>query len=74
MLPELEERKRKKILQWDAIKRACNIYKVNLDIHLSLQEENDCEYVKISFFTHNKAIKDEYFVQLSCSNNYWKGM
>ncbi|XP_071645655.1 uncharacterized protein [Temnothorax longispinosus] len=68
---ELEERKRKKILQWDAIKRACNIYKVNLDIHLSLQEEQDCERVKFSFFTHNEATKDKYFVQLSRSNNHW---
>lgn len=69
---EIEERKRKKILQWDAIKRACNIYKVNLDIHISLQEEKDCQYVKISFFTHNEATKDKYFVQLSCSDNHWR--
>lgn len=71
---EIEERKRKKILQWDAIKRACNIYKVNLDIHINLQEEKDCQYVKISFFTHNEATKDKYFVQLSCSDNHWRGM
>lgn len=69
---EIEERKRKKILQWDAIKRACNIYKVNLDIHINLQEEKDCQYVKISFFTHNEATKDKYFVQLSCSDNHWR--
>lgn len=71
MFPELEERKRKKILQWDAIKRACNIYKVNLDIHISLQEEKDSQYVKITFFTHDEATKDKYFVKLSWSDNHW---
>ncbi|XP_012534642.1 uncharacterized protein LOC105835697 [Monomorium pharaonis] len=67
-----EERKTKKILQWDAIKRASNIYKVNLDVHLTLEQENDQSYIKISFFTHNDETKDKYFVQLSCSDNNWK--
>jgi len=69
---EIEERKRRKILHWDAIKRACNIYKVNLDIHISLQEEKDCQNMKVSFFTHNEATKDKYFVQLSRSDNQWR--
>ncbi|XP_070163038.1 uncharacterized protein [Polyergus mexicanus] len=68
---EIEERKRKKLRQWDAIKRACNIYKENLDMHISLQEEKDCDYIKVAFFTHNDETKDKYFVQLSCSDNCW---
>lgn len=69
---EGEQRKEKKILQWDAIKRACNIYKVNLDIHISLLEEKGCENIKFSFFTHNKDKQDTYFVQLSCNQDHWK--
>ncbi|XP_072747620.1 uncharacterized protein [Anoplolepis gracilipes] len=69
---EIEERKRNKLLQWEAIKRVCNIYKENLDIHINLQEEKDCQYIKVTFFTHNKETKDKYFVQLSHSDNNWK--
>ncbi|XP_032668480.1 uncharacterized protein LOC116842840 [Odontomachus brunneus] len=69
---EVDERKKKKILQWDAIRRACNIYKVNLDIHISLQEEKGCQNIKFSFFTYNKDKQDMYFVQLSCSQDHWK--
>ncbi|KAL6258651.1 hypothetical protein P5V15_010604 [Pogonomyrmex californicus] len=69
---EIEERQKKKVLQWDAIKRACHCYKKNLDIHISLNEEKDCQYIKISFFIHNEAMKDKYFVQLTCNHNHWK--
>ncbi|XP_011882960.1 PREDICTED: uncharacterized protein LOC105570404 [Vollenhovia emeryi] len=70
---EIQERKKKKLSQWDAIKRAINVYKVNLDIHMILEEKEDCQYMKISFFTRsNKITKDEYFVQLSCSDNKWR--
>ncbi|XP_011688575.1 PREDICTED: uncharacterized protein LOC105450436 [Wasmannia auropunctata] len=68
---ELEDRKQKKVSQWDAIKRACNIYKVNLDIHISLEEEADRRCIKFSFFTHDEAMKDKYFVELSHSNTDW---
>ncbi|KYQ60263.1 hypothetical protein ALC60_00671 [Trachymyrmex zeteki] len=67
---EVEERKKKKILQWDAIKRACNIYKVHLDVYISLQEDEDCQFIKISFFTNNEETKNKYFVQLSYSDNH----
>lgn len=69
---EMETRKRNKILQWDAIKRACHIYKANLKIHMSLQEEKDCEEVKVSFFTHSAATKNQYFVRLLCCDGHWK--
>ncbi|XP_050447010.1 uncharacterized protein LOC126849326 [Cataglyphis hispanica] len=68
---EIEERKRKKVLQWDAIKRACNIYKVNLDMHISLEEKKDCDYIKVNFFTHNNETKDKYYVQLLHSDDCW---
>lgn len=61
-------------MQWDAIKRACNMYKTYLDIHISLEEKEDHQYIKVAFFTHNKDTKDKYFVQLSHSSNCWKGM
>ncbi|EFN89807.1 uncharacterized protein LOC105181359 [Harpegnathos saltator] len=69
---KIEERKKKKVLTWDALKRACKLYKVNLDIHISLQEEKDCQNVKFSFFTHSKDMQDMYFVQLSCIQDHWK--
>ncbi|KAM0727806.1 hypothetical protein ACS0PU_006055 [Formica fusca] len=68
---EIEERRNKKFQRWDAIKRACNIYKENLDMRISLQEEKDCDYIKVAFFTHNNETKDKYFVQLSYSDNCW---
>lgn len=74
MFTEVEERKKKKILQWDAIKRACNIYKVHLDVYISLQEDEDCQFIKISFFTNNEETKNKYFVQLSYSDNHCTGM
>lgn len=49
------------------------MYKIYLDIHISLEEEKDYQYIKVSFFTHNKDTKDKYFVQLSHSGNCWKG-
>ncbi|EZA60345.1 hypothetical protein DMN91_010558 [Ooceraea biroi] len=69
---ERETKRRNKVLKWDAIKRACQIYKHNLDIHISLQEEEDRQEVKFSFFTQSAVTKDKYFVQLSCSDNHWK--
>ncbi|CAL1677996.1 unnamed protein product [Lasius platythorax] len=69
---EIENRRKKKLQQWEAIKRACNVYKVNLDIHISLQEEEDSQYIKVTFFTHNEKTKDKYFVELSHSDNCWK--
>ncbi|KYM92317.1 hypothetical protein ALC53_00772 [Atta colombica] len=68
---EVEERKKKKISQWDAIKRACLKYKVHLDIHMNLQEDKNCQFIKISFFTNNEDAKNKYFVQLSYSDNHW---
>lgn len=70
--PEAEDKKKKKVLQWDAVKRACTLYKVNLDIHISLQEEEDCQKITFSFFTH--MAQGTYFVLLSCSQDCWKGM
>jgi len=74
MFAEVEERKKKKISQWDAIKRACLKYKVHLDIHINLQEDKNCQFIKISFFTNNEDAKNKYFVQLSYSDNHWTGM
>ncbi|KYN03152.1 PREDICTED: uncharacterized protein LOC108773683 [Cyphomyrmex costatus] len=68
---EVEERKKKKALQWNAIKRACNIYKVHLDIQISFQEDKDCQFINIFFFTNNEATKNKYFIQLSYSDNHW---
>ncbi|GAB1870076.1 Kinetochore protein SPC25 [Camponotus japonicus] len=69
---EIEETRNKKCLQWDAIKRTYNMYKVRLDMHISLEEEKDHQYIKVAFFIHNKNTKDKYFVQLSHSSNCWK--
>ncbi|XP_014483973.1 PREDICTED: uncharacterized protein LOC106749236 [Dinoponera quadriceps] len=67
---EIDQRKKKKVLQWDAVKRACKIYKMNLDIHINLQEEEDRQYIKFSFFTYlNKDKEDIYFVKLSCKQD-----
>jgi len=74
VFPEIEETRNKKCLQWDAIKRTYNMYKVRLDMHISLEEEKDHQYIKVAFFIHNKNTKDKYFVQLSHSSNCWKGM
>ncbi|KAL0118516.1 hypothetical protein PUN28_009289 [Cardiocondyla obscurior] len=69
---EKEERRGKQLLQWDAIKRALRVYKVNLDIHIDLEQTNDCQYIKFSFFKTSQMTKDKYFIQLSCNNNHWK--
>ncbi|EFN64417.1 hypothetical protein EAG_00847 [Camponotus floridanus] len=69
---EIEETRNKKCLQWDAIKRTYNMYKIRLDMHISLEEEIDHQYIKVAFFIHNKNTKDKYFVQLSHSSNCWK--
>lgn len=73
MLSEHEQKKKKKLLKWDALKRACKTYKLNLNIYLDLKEDQDNQHVKISFFKYNKLTK-EYFVKLLFSNGQWSGM
>lgn len=70
---EHERKKKEKVLKWDALKRACNIYKLNLNMHIDLKEEQDSQHVKISFFKYNKLSR-EYFTQLLFSNGEWSGM
>ncbi|XP_078047148.1 uncharacterized protein LOC144475280 isoform X1 [Augochlora pura] len=69
---EHEQRNEKKILLWNAIKRACHAYKNYLDFCIYFPDGKDYEHVQISFFTNNKNLIDEYFVHLSSSNNQWK--
>ena len=67
----MEERKKEKKQDWDAIKRACFIYKDKLDIRLVLNTSDDIENVTIMFFV--KQHQDKYYVTLTHKDNVWKG-
>ncbi|XP_031839014.1 uncharacterized protein LOC116429811 [Nomia melanderi] len=69
---ESEKRKENKILTWNAIKRACHIYKQYLDFRIDLLDPKEYERVQISFFTHNEDFCNKYFVRLINSNNQWR--
>ncbi|XP_015436709.1 PREDICTED: uncharacterized protein LOC107192043 [Dufourea novaeangliae] len=69
---ESEKRRENKILTWNAIKRACHIYKQYLDVHVQLLDTKECEHIRISFFTHNEDLNNKYFVNLYNSSNQWK--
>lgn len=70
---DIQDRKKTKIVQWDAFKRAINMYKKNLDIHISLEEHTDGNQIRFDFFTHNEETKDKYFVKLLHNKNEWTG-
>ncbi|XP_033225228.1 uncharacterized protein LOC117178097 [Belonocnema kinseyi] len=67
---ELEKRKKEKKLDWDAIKRACFIYKDKLDIRIKVDTVNDVEKVTVTFFV--KEYHDQFYVVLAREANSWK--
>ncbi|KAL2717851.1 hypothetical protein V1478_011727 [Vespula squamosa] len=69
---EVQDRKEKKRKDWDAIKRATNIYKHNLNFGINIEEKEDYDDVKISFFKNNEDTKDKYYVHLINKDKLWK--
>ncbi|XP_053995899.1 structural maintenance of chromosomes protein 4-like [Hylaeus anthracinus] len=70
---EAEKRRKHKIATWNAIKRACYIYKQYLDCRIQLINSNDeYEHIQISFFITDADAEDKYFVQLFNSKGHWK--
>lgn len=71
---EIQDRKEKKRKDWDAIKRATNVYKYNLNFGINIEEKEDYDDVKVSFFKNNEHTKDKYYVHLINKDKLWKGM
>ncbi|XP_024939210.1 uncharacterized protein LOC107266195 isoform X2 [Cephus cinctus] len=71
---ELEEKKTKMREKWDAIKKACAVFKETLQLHIRLDTIEEEEFIRISFFVNLNIAMDEYthYVDLVHSNNFWK--
>ncbi|XP_043505823.1 uncharacterized protein LOC122526467 isoform X2 [Polistes fuscatus] len=69
---EIQERKEKKCNEWNAIKRAINIYKSNLNFGIDIELNEDFDEVKISFFRNYESAKDKYYVNLINEDRLWK--
>ncbi|XP_014602169.1 PREDICTED: uncharacterized protein LOC106785882 [Polistes canadensis] len=69
---EIQERKEKKCNEWNAIKRAINIYKSNLNFGIDIELKENYDEVKISFFRNHECAKDKYYVNLINEDKLWK--
>ncbi|XP_043278730.1 uncharacterized protein [Venturia canescens] len=69
---ELEEARKNRKDRWNAIKNACSFYKENLDIHLGLEELNNPDKVKLTFFRGENLERDKYYVILKKFQDNWK--
>lgn len=59
--------------QWEALKRACRVYKDLLDIHIDIDTVDHVEHVIITFFWSENPTDKKFFVVLTCQDNCWKG-
>ncbi|KAK2583504.1 hypothetical protein KPH14_009464 [Odynerus spinipes] len=69
---EIQDRREKKLKNWNAIKRATAIYKSNLNFVINVEENGDFDAVKVLFFRNYESIKDKYYVQLINKDKLWK--
>lgn len=70
---EVQNRKEKKRKDWDAIKRATNIYKNNLDFGINMEDKEDNNDVKVLFFKNNEHTNGKYYVHMIKEDESWIG-
>lgn len=70
---EVQNRKENKRKNWDAIKRATNIYKNNLNFGINMEDKEDNNDVKVLFFKNNEHTNGKYYVHMIKEDESWKG-
>ncbi|OXU17684.1 hypothetical protein TSAR_008718 [Trichomalopsis sarcophagae] len=58
--------------QWDAVKKACRMYKNVLDIHIDTEMIDHIEHVTVTFFWSENPTDHKYFIVLTYQDNCWK--
>ncbi|XP_015191710.1 PREDICTED: uncharacterized protein LOC107074625 [Polistes dominula] len=69
---EVQERREKKCNEWNALKKATNIYKSILNFGIDIEHKEDYDEVKVSFFRNYEYAKDKYYVNLINEDKLWK--
>ncbi|XP_058794504.1 uncharacterized protein LOC131666122 [Phymastichus coffea] len=58
--------------QWDAVKKACRVFKNILDIHIDLEIIDHVENVTVTFFWAENPTDKKFYVILTHQNDCWK--
>ena len=59
--------------QWDAVKKACKVYKDTLDIRIDVETIDHIEHVTVTFFWAENPTDKKFFVVLMNQDECWKG-
>ncbi|XP_046607314.1 uncharacterized protein LOC124298833 isoform X1 [Neodiprion virginianus] len=70
---DAEEKKIKRQMKWDTIKRACSAYKLGLQFRIEISESSDvCDRIRIIFFELLKDVSPQYYVDLIRTADLWR--
>ena len=70
---EIEKSKEHLKKQWDALKKACRVYKNVLDVHIDCKMIDHFENVTVTFFWTENPTDKKFYVVLINQSNTWKG-
>lgn len=59
--------------QWDAVKKACRVYKNIVDLHIDVETVDHIENVTVTLFWTENPTEKKFFVILTRHDNCWKG-